>query len=187
MRARSWRSGSSGTTRATATTCAAPAGASFRTSIDGTERAVSPPGPSPGIGHVPGGLVLYRTPLSTARQVGSEGTGYAVPGGAIVAAVLVVLWNPIAATGQPRPSTPATTRATSTPTPQPGCSLLGAPCGHCGPVGQCLEHVDARPPSRVCVDGGFCVQVGCSADAQCDPGQVCATLGDIAACCVPCP
>ena len=126
-------------------------------------------------------------PLSTARQVESEGTGYGVRGVAIVAAVLVVLWKPIGAIGQPGPSTTTTTRATSTTTLQPGCSLLGAPCGHCGPVGQCLEHVDARPPSRVCVDGGFCVQVGCSADAQCDPQQVCATLGGMAACCVPCP
>src|SRR5262249_6241467 len=97
--------------------------------------------------------------------------------------------KPITATGQPGPSTTTTTSATSTTTLQrvPGCSTLGALSGHCGPVGQCLEHVDARPPSRVCVDGGFCVQVGCSADAQCDPGQVCATLGDMTACCVPCP
>jgi hypothetical protein len=108
---------------------------------------------------------------------------------AIVAAVLAVLWSPIATTGKPRPSTTTSTRATSTTTLKraPGCSALGAPCGHCGPVGQCLEHVDARPPARVCVDGGFCVEVGCSTDAQCDPQQICATLGDFPACCVPCP
>src|SRR5262249_15505830 len=125
--------------------------------------------------------------LGRGGQVGREGSGYGVRGVGIVAAVLVVLWNPIAAIGQPGPSTKTPTSAISTTTLQPGCSLLGAPCGHCGPVGQCLEHVDARRPSRVCVDGGFCVQVGCSADGQCDPGHVCATLGDIAACCVPCP
>jgi hypothetical protein len=108
---------------------------------------------------------------------------------AIGAAVLAVLWKPIAATGQPKPSTTITTSATSTTTKPrpPGCSELGAPCGNCGPVGQCLEHLDARPPSRVCVNGGFCVQVGCSADAQCDPQQVCATLGNVPACCPPCP
>jgi hypothetical protein len=37
------------------------------------------------------------------------------------------------------------------------------------------------------VNGGFCVQVGCGADADCSPRQVCATLGDINACCATCP
>jgi len=108
---------------------------------------------------------------------------------AIVAAVLAVLVMPISATGQTGPPTTTTTSAPSTTTLHrpPSCSALGEPCGHCGPVGQCLEHVDARPPARVCVDGGFCVEVGCSADAQCDPQQVCATLGDHTACCAPCP
>jgi len=127
--------------------------------------------------------------LSTARQVGSEGNRHGIRGLVIVAAVLAVLGMPIAATGQTGPPTTTTTSAPSTTTLHrpPSCSALGEPCGHCGPVGQCLEHVDARPPARVCVDGGFCVEVGCSADAQCDPQQVCATLGDYTACCAPCP
>jgi hypothetical protein len=128
--------------------------------------------------------------MSAARQVGSEDTGYGILRcTAIVAAVLAVPGTSIAVTAQPGPPTTTTTSATSTTTLHraPGCSALGELCGHCGPVGQCLEHVDARPPARVCVDGGYCVEVRCSADAQCDPQQVCATLGDFTACCVPCP
>jgi hypothetical protein len=81
-----------------------------------------------------------------------------------------------------------TTAATSSTTAAgfPACSVAGGACGSCGPAGQCLEHVDSRPPARVCVDGGFCVQVECGADAQCPPGQVCATLGGLSACCAPC-
>jgi hypothetical protein len=76
---------------------------------------------------------------------------------------------------------------TTAPARFPTCPEAGAPCGSCGPAGQCLEHVDPAPPRRVCVDGGFCVQVQCGADAQCPRGQVCAALGGLSACCVPCP
>ena len=80
--------------------------------------------------------------------------------------------------------------ATTTSAPSahgPACPEAGAPCGSCGPVGQCLEHVDSAPPRRVCVNGGFCVQLECFADDQCPRGQVCATLGGLSACRVPCP
>jgi hypothetical protein len=108
---------------------------------------------------------------------------------ALVVVVLAVLWMPAAAAGQAGPSATTTTSATSTTTLHraPGCSSLGDSCGNCGPAGQCLEHVDAAPPSRVCVNGGFCVQLDCSSDAQCGGQQVCATLSDMSACCAPCP
>jgi hypothetical protein len=84
------------------------------------------------------------------------------------------------------PTTTSTATSSTTAAGFPACAVPGSACGSCGPVGQCLEHVDSSPPARVCVDGGFCVQVDCSADAQCPAGQVCATLGGLSACCAPC-
>jgi hypothetical protein len=88
-----------------------------------------------------------------------------------------------------RGSTTTTNSATSTTTRPhpPRCSRPGTPCGTCGPAGQCLDHVDQAPPAHVCVNGGFCVQVGCGADADCPPHQVCATLATVNACCATCP
>jgi hypothetical protein len=102
--------------------------------------------------------------------------------------VVLALLGALGAPGAARASTTTTTGATSSTTlpHPPRCSALGARCGTCGPAGQCLKHVDQGPPSRVCVNGGFCVQVGCGADAACSPRQVCATLGDINACCTTC-
>jgi hypothetical protein len=103
----------------------------------------------------------------------------------VAIALLAVLCAPGAAPASTTTTTGATT-STTHPHP-PRCSTLGATCGTCGPAGQCLQHVDQGPPSRVCVNGGFCVQLGCGADADCSPRQVCATLGDINACCATCP
>ena len=83
MRVPLWRSGSSGTTRATATTCAAPAGASSPSLLtDGTRRLI-PPARRVALGRAPG-VSCYDTQrrwhrVSTARQVGSEDTGYGIP------------------------------------------------------------------------------------------------------------
>jgi len=131
----------------------------------------------------------YKNALSTSREVGSESVGCCVRGVAGVAVVLAVLWSPATAGGQAEPKATTTTSSTSSTTLHraPGCSSPGDFCGNCGPAGQCLEHVDAAPPARVCVNGGFCVELGCSSDAQCGGQQVCATLGEMTACCPPCP
>lgn len=84
------------------------------------------------------------------------------------------------------PTTTSIATSSTTAAGFPTCAVPGGACGSCGPAGQCLEHVDPRPPPRVCVNGGFCVQVECGADAQCPSGQVCATLGGLSACCAPC-
>jgi hypothetical protein len=103
--------------------------------------------------------------------------------------VLVMVLLGASCTSTTASATTTTSSATSTTTlPRPPrCSGAGTPCGSCGPAGQCLDHVDQAPPAHVCVNGGYCVQVGCDADADCPPQQVCATLGTVNACCVPCP
>src|SRR5262249_22816737 len=102
-----------------------------------------------------------------------------------VVTFLVILLGAGAA-GASTTTTSSATSSTTIPRP-PRCSGLGAPCGSCGPAGQCLEHVDQAPPAHVCVNGGYCVQVGCGADADCPPQQVCATLATVNACCATCP
>jgi len=104
-----------------------------------------------------------------------------------VLVLLVGLWlGGAAVTGAQQVPASGTT-STTTPRRSAVCATLGDPCGSCGPVGQCLEHLGARPPARVCVNGGQCVQTGCGADADCAAGQVCAGLGGVPACCAPCP
>src|SRR5262245_44596537 len=100
--------------------------------------------------------------------------------------VVLVMLRVDPAAGAPTTTTSGATASTTLPRP-PACSDAGAPCGSCGPAGQCLEHVDPAPPKRVCVNGGFCVQVDCGGDVQCPSGQVCATLAGLSACCATCP
>src|SRR5262249_61869921 len=91
---------------------------------------------------------------------------------------VVTLLVGLLCTGTAGASTTTTSSATSSTTiPRPPrCSGLGAPCGSCGPAGQCLEHVDQSPPAHVCVNGGDCVQGGWDADADCPPQQGCPPL-----------
>ena len=57
-----------------------------------------------------------------------------------VVTFLVILLGAGAA-GASTTTTSSATSSTTIPRP-PRCSGLGAPCGTCGPAGQCLEHVD---------------------------------------------
>jgi len=100
--------------------------------------------------------------------------------------LLMIVLACVFAAGVRAEEEPSSTTSTTVPQ-RAACPTLGAACGSCGPAGQCLEHLDSAPPRRVCVNGGFCVQLECATDAQCTPGQVCATLGGLSACCPPCP
>jgi hypothetical protein len=105
----------------------------------------------------------------------------------MLAIALLGTWVATAAARASTTTTMSSASSTTTLPRPPRCSGAGTPCGSCGPAGQCLDHVDQGPPAHVCVNGGYCVQSGCNADADCPPQQVCATLATVNACCVPCP
>jgi hypothetical protein len=104
-----------------------------------------------------------------------------------VRAIMLLLGFWLASAGAQQPPAAGTSSTTAPARTAAACTTLGERCGSCGPVGQCLEHLDAHKPSRVCVNGGQCVQTGCGSDADCPPEQVCAGLGGVPACCAPCP